>query len=158
MSVKDKTWCPVSEAARILGVSPKTVIRRIKRGELQGRKEGNRWVVNLSDIAGQVSGQMSDMIGTDVGQLSRGDIAALKERVARLEEENRLLRERVQELQEERLFLRDRILALEGTISALQETLKTLSQKALPPTGESLGQKLKRLFKRKRGKPAPSKS
>jgi len=147
MSVKDKTWCPVSEAARILGVSPKTVIRRIKRGELQGRKEGNRWVVNLSDIS-----------GTDVGQLSGADIAALKERIARLEEENRLLRERVQELREERLFLRDRILALEGTISALQETLKTLSQKALPPTGESLGQKLKRLFKRKRGKPAPSKS
>jgi hypothetical protein len=44
-------WVPIREAARLLGVSPDTVRRRIKRGELDGelvaQGAGQIWLVNL---------------------------------------------------------------------------------------------------------------
>ena len=151
----------ISEAARRFNLSVHTIRYWIKTGKLKAKKEGRQYRIAAEDInklvnkvinkdaefINKVANKVTDKV---VNKAESEEITALRAEVAHLKEENRLLRERIQELQEERLFLRDRILALEGTISSLQETLKTLSQKALPSPGESLGQKLKKLFKRRR--------
>ncbi|RLB06043.1 MAG: hypothetical protein DRN90_00640 [Thermoproteota archaeon] len=133
MSDTNGTWCPVSEAAKILGVSPKTVIRRIRRGELQGRKERNRWVIKLSDIGGQMSGQVSNTNRTNVGQLQT-ELKMLREQIE-------MMRERIRDLEADKAYLQQRIVALE-------ELVKSLTPKALPKP--PLRERIRGIFRRRR--------
>jgi excisionase family DNA binding protein len=40
-----------NEAARYLGISTYTVCRRLKSGEIAGRKHGARWLIRVADLA-----------------------------------------------------------------------------------------------------------
>lgn len=40
----------VKEAARIKKVNPKTILRRINKGELKATKEGREYQIQLSDL------------------------------------------------------------------------------------------------------------
>ena len=44
-------WIRPSRAAKILGLSSKTIIRRLEAGHLKGRKLGPSWLVDASDLA-----------------------------------------------------------------------------------------------------------
>jgi excisionase family DNA binding protein len=40
----------VNEAARVLGIHPITLYRRLEAGEFVGYKDGRRWKINPSDV------------------------------------------------------------------------------------------------------------
>ena len=42
----------IADAARLLGVSENAVRKRIRRGTLPARKEGDRWLVAIPGLAG----------------------------------------------------------------------------------------------------------
>ena len=46
----EKTPIRTSEAAKILGVTPKTVIRLVERNEISGWRVGDVWRFNREDI------------------------------------------------------------------------------------------------------------
>jgi hypothetical protein len=78
---------PIAVAAQRLGVSPDTIKRRIKHGELQarrvGRPQGYRWLVSLPDTAASV----------DAGSMHSSTVAlaVAQAEVRRLEATVRLL-------------------------------------------------------------------
>ena len=43
-------WLSVSQVAEELGVSRKTVLRRLRRGELPGKKLGSRWRIPRAEL------------------------------------------------------------------------------------------------------------
>ena len=43
------------EAARVLRMRPDSVIRKIKRGEMVGRKVGKQWLVRKADVEALVA-------------------------------------------------------------------------------------------------------
>ena len=47
----DDKWYTVSEAASLLGVSTETIRRNIKSGKIEGKKEGNQYVVKLTNVS-----------------------------------------------------------------------------------------------------------
>jgi excisionase family DNA binding protein len=48
---KPTQWIRVSAAAKILGVSSKTVLRRLEAGQLKGRKTGPTWRVDAAALS-----------------------------------------------------------------------------------------------------------
>ncbi len=87
----------VAEAARLLGVAPATVRRRVQRGELPSRRNpANRMILDRADVLDRIAGESSGL----------GRIVVTKERIpARLtpEEQRRGLAAaaRLRELQDE---------------------------------------------------------
>lgn len=96
---------PLDEAARALGISRRTVQRRLATGELRGRKVGQRWTVDVpattpgaaqaQDRARQVDlerlarqadllGRECDTLRAQVSDLER-ELAHARERIADLE-------------------------------------------------------------------------
>jgi hypothetical protein len=72
------TWLPTADAAALLNVSPDTVTRRRKLGQLQGRTDGRgRWLVLVEAPA-----PAEPVVAADVLEL-----ALLRQRVADLERE-----------------------------------------------------------------------
>jgi len=118
-------WVPKEEAAIRLGVSTDTVERKLKRGELNGRKEprprGWRWLVEVPDVA------------------SAEDTAASAEDTAYASADSanspQLLREMVDFLKEE---LKTRELSWKQQVEAKDEQIRELhvllqqAQAALP--------------------------
>lgn len=43
-------WVDATEAARILGIHPRTVLRRAKGGQLRGRRVGRLWRFRRADL------------------------------------------------------------------------------------------------------------
>lgn len=64
----------LSEAARILGITPEAIRKRIQRGDMVGEKRGGRWYVRLSN---------RDRTALQPGQ--DGALGELRARVASLE-------------------------------------------------------------------------
>jgi excisionase family DNA binding protein len=85
-------WYTVSEAASLLSVSTETVRRRIRTGKIEGRKQGNQYVVKLTSV--------SDFVAQSVPQVTAMSMAQLENDVRLLEERNRMLEKRVRELEE----------------------------------------------------------
>ncbi len=86
----------IKEAADRLGVSVDTVRRRLKAGDLEGRREphgksGYRWLVQLPDDA-QAEGETSAAIGAAIGALS-ADAYELADARARIDGLERLIDE-----------------------------------------------------------------
>ena len=74
-------WLPLLDAAQALGVSPDTVRRRVRRGELPSRHEHGRLLVELpvgTPTAAQAQGEA-------------GELALFRERVSLLERERETL-------------------------------------------------------------------
>ncbi len=121
----------ISEAARTLGVSPQTVRRRIKSGELtaerQMRPQGLVYRVSLpiqmvssSSLPGSSkveSTQIQPLRVRDDGQSSRDIATALREALSDL----RAARARIDQLEAERLELYERLVHLQSDLATAQE-------------------------------------
>ena len=94
-------WVTKKEAAELLGLSIETIDRRLKRGELQGKKQsrpqGFTWLIEVSDELDNQSGTgESPQLGTPVMAPQStpdmtGEIHRLEELVAALKDEVSLL-------------------------------------------------------------------
>ena len=73
-------WVSIRETAAALGVSPDTVRRRIRAGQLEARKAGGRWQVEMPDAAVASPPE------------PERDATALARQAADLQAENRMLR------------------------------------------------------------------
>ena len=52
MSDKKEKLLSVTEVAKLLKLSRMTVIRKIKKGEIQARKVGKSYIINADDLSG----------------------------------------------------------------------------------------------------------
>lgn len=77
-------WITVKEAAEMLGISDRSVRRRIDNGTLETKKQGRRRFVLI-----------------DKGEAAKADEERGPELLEQLRDENEYLRERVKELQQE---------------------------------------------------------
>ena len=85
-------WVSIRETAAALGVSPDTVRRRIRAGQLEARKAGGRWQVKVPDAAAAPPPE----------PVREPDAAALAQQAADLQAENRMLRGQLATLDHER--------------------------------------------------------
>lgn len=121
----------ISEAAARLGVSEKTIRRKLHRGELQGERQSGKWFVLLSDSVQDTEGQpvhpnLDKMMDTMSRLIEKYDGAIT--RVSQLEAERPLLMEHQKtnedlrkQLEEERKAREDDRQALEKAEEELQE-------------------------------------
>lgn len=95
----DYQYVTVEQAANSLGVSPRTIRRRIKNGELKADIVNGRYEVELPDMARQGS-QAARQKPRQSGQVTRQDpyVNALLDRIASLEAELESRRLEVQQL------------------------------------------------------------
>ena len=130
---------PLSEAAKVLGVTVDVVRKRVKRGSLPAHKgEDGRWYVVLDDLADQVGNvqeRVSDTGRTELEAIAN-ERAAYQKVVANLEAEvgflRRELASRTEELTRRDVLLREALqrpveLALPASSSAVsrQHDLET---------------------------------
>ena len=144
MNAQDRSWCTVSEAAQILGVSVSTVKRRIKQGILKAKREGNRYLISRSSLerlSAQVSGSERSVSDQDELTPIKIEIERLREQNQALQEQNRILQKRIGELEADKAYLQERIIILE-------ELVKSLTPKALPKP--SLWMRIKAAFKQRK--------
>lgn len=135
-------WYTVTEAATLLGVSSQTVRRRISSGELESKKEENRRYVKVEqDDIPEL--KLNNMCITDDTQSDRHEyeLRILEERNQNLQEKMASLKERIRELEEDKGFLLNQI-------EKKDRVIKELMPKALPKPKQSIGEKIKGLFRR----------
>ena len=128
-------WITPAQAAIRLGVSVDTVRRWIRQGKLKAHKEGDRYWID-PDI-------LPVSAVKDVGQEPDSEVMILRERVRELERDKAYLQELV-------VDLRKQIEKQQETIEMMQQTINTLTLRALPPPRRSLMDRIKRMFKRQR--------
>jgi excisionase family DNA binding protein len=130
------------EVSRLLGVSPDTIRKWIKRGKIRARKVEGRWLIerdSLPDMSGTKRDSVQDRDGTAVLFERDSRIAELEDCVRELERDNAVLQERVRELERDKAYLQERIITLE-------RLLESLTPKALPKP--PLRERIRRIFKR----------
>jgi len=88
----------IREAARALGTSADTIRRRIRRGELNARRDSRGWLMVHVPAAQGAASPMQQ--GADLGNVPMAEV------MQRLEEENRWLRSQLDEAARERAELR----------------------------------------------------
>jgi len=125
-------WYTVSEASSLLGVSTETVRRHIKSGKVDGRKEGNQYVVKLTNT--------NETDQHNVAQMTDMKLNQLESEKKLLEEHNQMLRERVSELEQDKGFLLSQI-------SEKDRLIDKLTPLALPEPKVKF-RRLKRIFGR----------
>jgi len=122
--------CSVMEAAQRLNVSVDTVRRRIRAGEIDGRRdERGQWWLNIPSQAGVV-GDMATQSALDlsVGHCSISEYSSPEERlIACLEEEIAFLRRRLEASDEELKQERERSRLERESILSLVERLRGIS-------------------------------
>ena len=129
----DDKWYTVSEAAGLLGVSTETIRRHIKSGKVEGRKEGNQYVVKLTNV--------SELDQHNVAQVTDIKLVQLEGNVKLLEERNQMLEKRLNELENDKGFLLRQIMEKDQLIGKLTPL-------ALPMPKMTFGQRMKRMFKK----------
>lgn len=141
-------WYTVSEAARLLEVSPETIRRRIKLGEYVTKKEGRNYLIKLEGIS-QSPLQITDMI-TDkeraISQLEH-DKKLLEERNQRLQEQIDILKDRIKDLEADKGFLLDQLKEKDRQIAEKDRIINELMPRALPKP-KVRDRWFKRLFRR----------
>jgi Tfp pilus assembly protein FimV len=99
-------WVPVQEAAHVLGVSPDTIKRRMRAGEIPQRQEktrkGFRWLVEVSspeaapvDAGEHASADAGADAPAEAGAPDSGELEQLRQRVTSLEQDKVLLWEQL---------------------------------------------------------------
>jgi len=143
----DDKWYTVSEAASLLGVSTETIRRNIKSGKIEGKKEGNQYVVKLTNVSNSDQhnvAQMTDNVAqmTDnVAQMTDMKLLQLESNAKLLEERNQMLEQRLRDLEEDKGFLLSQILEKDQLINKLTPL-------ALPESKITFGQRIKRIFRK----------
>ena len=94
-----KEWQPMADACRILGISDRTLRRRIESGEIESQLEGRRRYV-LIDIESSTSQLAS--------HIADSDTAAGSMLMGQLQSENEHLRQQVERLRDELKAERER--------------------------------------------------
>jgi len=106
----------IAEAAKMLGVSNRTVYRRLKKGKLTRVKKGDTWIdimslsmpellvdqINDHPISiklTELSDTKSDTIDISADNATKTELGQRDETIARLSAENQALRETVRQLQ-----------------------------------------------------------
>ncbi len=124
----------ITEAAERLAVSPDTIKRRLRRGELLGHKQprpqGFTWMIEVEESDGLESTQAETQAATDAGtHASTGELHRLEELVAVLQSQLGL--------QQEHLTVKDQ--QLEGKDRQISElhVLLQQAQAALPAPKEN---------------------
>jgi len=126
-------FVPLSEAADMLGISRDAARKRLKRGNLRGKRDGNgRWLVEVDSRVDNVQDASMDS-GVDMSTSASPHDSALvqfqKDEIDRLRHDNERLNERVDKLiqqQENEQVLRRQ---LQAQLERLAE------QRALPAPG-----------------------
>ena len=129
----DDKWYTVSEVASLLGVSTETIRRHIKSGKIEGKKEGNQYVVKLTNVSNSDQHNVTQM--TDMKLLQFESNAKL------LEERNQMLEQRLRDLEKDKGFLLSQILEKDQLINKLTPL-------ALPKPKIKFGQRIKRIFRK----------
>lgn len=57
VAVRDDPWLSVREAARMLGISPPTVLTRVIQGQLQAQTVANRTFVSRASVEAALAAQ-----------------------------------------------------------------------------------------------------
>lgn len=128
MSTSNARTVPIDEAVGILGVSRRTIERRLAKGELAGRRDGRAWLVELPATAPTEVEELRARVvelTANVKQLTATD-GQTHARLAELEKALAVAEARLESAEAERTYLRQ----------ALAASL-TLSQKLLPERTES---------------------
>ncbi len=132
----------IKEAARILGVEPLTIRRRIQRGEIQAEQQpqGGRyiWSVFLDDQAGKrviSAGRLADVlrdrssdVSADISDVSTGDGPGV---------EIRLLKEQVRSRDELVETLKERVKAQDWQLGEILSQLREVQVRMLPPPADN---------------------
>ena len=129
----DDKWYTVSEAASLLGVSTETIRRHIKSGKIEGKKEGNQYVMKLTNV--------SNADQHNVTQMTDMKLLQLESNTKLLEERNQMLEQRLRDLEEDKGFLLSQILEKDQLINKLTPL-------ALTEPKMTFGQRVKRIFRK----------
>lgn len=111
---------PLDDAAKILGLSRRTIERRLAQGSLQGRRDGKRWLVILPES----KPDNSDTVRSERDKLSC-DLSELSAKYDSLTQERDTLSRQAANA---RADLEDRLKALESERDRLSEQVAELSQ------------------------------
>ena len=139
---KQDNLIDTTEASRLVGVSPDTVRKWIKRGKIRARKVEGRWLIerdSLPDVSRTKQDSVQDRDGTIVLSERDNRLAEPEDRIRELERDKVVLQERVRDLERDKAYLQERIVTLE-------RLLESLTLKALPRP--SLRERIRRIFRR----------
>ncbi|RKY02966.1 MAG: hypothetical protein DRJ51_05905 [Thermoprotei archaeon] len=137
-------WYTVSELAALLGVSTETIRRRIRSGEYEVKKEGNKYLVKFTDVD-KLTQQVTDTVSIDADSRT----TLLETELRYLREQNQMLKERIRELETDKGFLLEQLKEKDRQIAEKDRIINELIPRALPrPKTE--GGWFRRLFKRSR--------
>jgi len=128
MSTSNARTVSIDEAVGILGVSRRTIERRLAKGELAGRRDGRVWLVELPAAAPTEAEELRARVvelTANIEQLTATD-GQTRARLVELEKALAVAEARLESAEAERAYLRQ----------ALAASL-TLSQKLLPERAES---------------------
>jgi excisionase family DNA binding protein len=106
-------WLTIAEAAALLGTSPDTVRRKIRRGELVAQHRARQVRVHVDGVHGSADGVRSNALQPAVQEHSETLLEALRI-IDRLQRENRDLAGLVGSLQQRLVFADERIRMLEA--------------------------------------------
>ena len=136
-------WCSLSDAAGILGMTYQTTRRRVLEGVLEYKKDGREYLVNRKDVE-KLAKELENNGKKDENQ----DIKEMEIELRVSREQNRMLKEqidilsfRISDLEEDKGFLLNQIEEKDRVISELMP-------KALPKPKQSIGDRIKGLFRR----------
>lgn len=93
-----KKWQTVADACHILGVSQRTLYRRIKKGEIESKLESGRRLVLIDDsqVTDSVA-SVADMADTALLEQVKSENEHLRDQVTGLQEELKAERERTEQ-------------------------------------------------------------
>lgn len=121
MNETNATWLSIDDAARALGISSRTIRRRLNSGELAGERRGREWLVRMPDVAPSEVDTLRDTV-----QRLTDNVTSLSKRLSDVEAERDRARELLEAVTGERDYLR------QAHAAAL-----SLSQRLLPERTES---------------------
>jgi len=121
----------IDEAARILGLSRRTVERRLTSGRQSGRKDGGRWLVDVTIDAATVQREQADHDRRAIDELTR-KVAELTHQAEALTDERDALTRRIDELLADRESWRQQAAMASANCQAALEVRGLLAERAEP--------------------------
>lgn len=120
------TKLTIKEASEALGISIKTVRRRIANGELKAEKIGNKWLVDISDQLRANKGQVDDQ--SELISL-RHEIKHQQELLARTDSEATYLRDQLDRRDRQLESMSQQIDHLSQLLAVAHKSLQQVTEK-----------------------------